>query len=114
MANALTGDFDVVAEFAIPAANRVIAAMHRSERLLHSVTMRVDDNPPPGSNVSRPTVVGSVDAFGDPVVNHPQIGHPNPYPGASAATDPITAALDLVVNINEGEAVIVPVVPSHF
>jgi AhpC/TSA family len=114
MANALTGDFDVVAEFAIPAANRVIAAMHRSERLLHSVTMRVDDNAPAGSNVIGPSVVGSVDTFGDPVVNHQQIGHPNPYPGASAATNAITAALDPVVNINEGEAVIVPVEPSHF
>ena len=32
MANDLTGDFDVVAEFRIPAANRVLAAMHRGNR----------------------------------------------------------------------------------
>jgi len=32
MANDLTGNFDVVAEFAVAAANRVLAAMHCSER----------------------------------------------------------------------------------
>ncbi len=30
MPNALTGEFDVVAQFAIPAANRLLAAMHRT------------------------------------------------------------------------------------
>src|SRR4051794_21528857 len=43
MANDLTGDFDVVAEFSIPAANRVLAAMHRGRRVPHSWTLRVDD-----------------------------------------------------------------------
>ena len=43
MANQLTGDFDVVAEFGIPAANRLLAAMHRSGRFPHSATLRVDD-----------------------------------------------------------------------
>ena len=43
MANDLTGDFDVVAEFSIPAANRVLAAMHRGGRVSHSWTLRVDD-----------------------------------------------------------------------
>jgi hypothetical protein len=28
MANGLTGEFDVVAEFSIPAVNRLLAAMH--------------------------------------------------------------------------------------
>jgi hypothetical protein len=36
MANDLTGDFDVVAEFAIFAVNRVLAAMHRAQRIPHS------------------------------------------------------------------------------
>jgi hypothetical protein len=43
MPNDLTGDFDVVADFAIPAVDRVQATMHRSERFLHSLTVRVDD-----------------------------------------------------------------------
>ncbi|HEX3353252.1 MAG TPA: redoxin domain-containing protein [Terriglobales bacterium] len=113
MANALTGDFDVVAEFAVAAANRVIAAMHRSERLLHSVTIRVDDNPPPGSGFTRPTIVGSVDAFGDPVVNQRRIGTPIPIPGQLVAKNPIYSALDPVVNLENAGAVIVPIVPSH-
>jgi hypothetical protein len=43
MANDLTGDFDVVAQFTIPAANRVLAAMHRGGRLPHSWALRVDN-----------------------------------------------------------------------
>src|SRR5713101_5322856 len=59
MANDLTGDFDVVAEFTTLAVNRVLAAMHRVERFPHSMSVRVDDNPPPGSQVVRPSVVGA-------------------------------------------------------
>ena len=62
MANELTGDFDVVAEFSIAAANRVLAAMHATERLPHSMTLRVDDNPPPGPKAPPPSIVGAVDA----------------------------------------------------
>ncbi|MDQ3242230.1 MAG: hypothetical protein M3Q09_00655 [Gemmatimonadota bacterium] len=50
MANDLTGDFDVVAQFAIPAVDRVLAAMHRIERFPHSIALRVDDNPPTRSD----------------------------------------------------------------
>ena len=46
MANDLTGDFDVVAEFSIPAANRVLAAMHRGKRFPHSMSTRVNLPPP--------------------------------------------------------------------
>jgi hypothetical protein len=113
MANELTGDFDVVAEFAIPAANRVLAAMHRSERFLHSITIRVDDNRPPGSLVATPTIVGSVDTFGDPTVDHTRIGTPIPVSEQFAATDPIYAVLDPVVNPELVGAVIAPVVPSR-
>jgi peroxiredoxin len=98
VANDLTGDFDVVAEFAVPAVNRVLAGMHRAQRFLHSVSLRVDDNPPPGSQVPRPTVVGSVDGFGEPIVNHTLIGPPVPLPGQLSATNPIYALLDPVVN----------------
>ena len=43
MANALTGDFDVVAEFTLGAANRVLAAMHCGGRLPHSWSLRVSE-----------------------------------------------------------------------
>ena len=74
MANILTGDFDVVAEFALPAINRVLAAMHQCERFPHSVSLRVDDNPLPGRRLPAPAVTSVLDAFGDPIANHRQIG----------------------------------------
>jgi hypothetical protein len=46
MANDLTGDFDVVAQFTAGAANRTLAAMHRAERFPHSLTFRVQDVAP--------------------------------------------------------------------
>ncbi len=112
MANELTGDFDVVAEFAIPAANRVLAAMHRSERFLHSIAIRVDDNSGPGSPKDHPIVVGSLDAFGDPTVDHTRIGTIT-WPGASSAPNPLHAALDLPVNGDVVVATVGPLVPSQ-
>ena len=88
MANDLTGDFDVVVEFALPAANRVLAAMHANERFLHSVSIRVDDNPPPGSKVPRPSIGGSEDLFGEPIVNHKQIGLAGLLPAQLTASNP--------------------------
>ena len=49
MANELIGDFDLAAELSIPAVNRLFAATHQAERLLHSVSARVDDSPPSGA-----------------------------------------------------------------
>jgi hypothetical protein len=45
MANPLTGDYDVVVQFSTGAVNRVLAAMHSGNRLLHSLSTRIDDNP---------------------------------------------------------------------
>jgi peroxiredoxin len=45
MSNDLTGDYDVVVQFSTGAVNRVLAAMHRGNRSLHSVSTRIDDNP---------------------------------------------------------------------
>ena len=45
MNNELRGAFDVVAEFSVPAINRVLAAMDRGKRLMHSASFRVDDRP---------------------------------------------------------------------
>jgi len=112
MANDLTGDFDVVAEFTTLAVDRVLAAMHQVERFPHSLAIRVDDNPPPGSQVVRPSIAGSVDTFGDPIVNHTQIGTPGRWPGQLSPADPLFWALNGVVNTHVGGALDPPVVPS--
>lgn len=98
MANNLTGDFDVVAEFALPAVNRILAAMHQCERFLHSVSSRIDDNPQPGTTPVGPTLVGVVDAFGDAVVDARQIGVPITVTGGLLASDPTSVRLGILVN----------------
>jgi peroxiredoxin len=113
MANALTGEFDVVAEFAIPSVNRVLAAMHRNERFPHSLTLRVDDNPPPGKKIDWPATVGIVDASGDAIVNHQRVGRPDIRAGTLLATNPLYAPLDPVVNTDLIEATLGTIVPSH-
>jgi len=112
MANNLTGDFDVVAEFALPAVNRVLAAMHQCERFLHSISVHVDDNPPPG-RPPRPTTVGIVDTFGDPIVNHQQVSGPLTVVGPTAVSDPTFSRLGGVLNPGQLVAVQVPITPSH-
>jgi peroxiredoxin len=113
MPSNLTGEFDVVAEFSLDAANRVLAAMHRVERFPHSISARVDDNPLPGEKVPRPVFVGAVDSFGDTVVNHEQIGKPNPFPGQLAATDPAHSLLGQILNPDVVGATVGPIIPSH-
>lgn len=113
MANVLTGDFDVVAEFAIPAANRVLAAMHSTERFPHSDSIRVNDNPPPGSKFDAPSITSSVDSVGEPNVNQADMVTPvvslGPLPTARARF----WAPDGVVNMDVAGATVGPVVPSH-
>ncbi|MEO8575715.1 MAG: hypothetical protein ABI556_03405, partial [Gemmatimonadales bacterium] len=113
MANALTGDFDVVAQFAIPAVNRLLAAMHRVERFPHSWSMRVKDVRRPPSYTLQPAVVGVLDSFGDPVSDHDEIGNPNPHPGLLASLDPVLFALDPIVNIGNVGIHIDPLEPSN-
>ena len=97
MANSLTGDFDVVAEFQIPAVNRVLAAMHQTGRFLHSISGHADDNPQP-DQPGRPTLVGVVDQFGAAIANHRLVGNPNPISGPSAVTDAVQARLGGILN----------------
>lgn len=113
MANDLTGDFDVVAQFAIPAVNRVLAAMHRCERFPHSLAIRVDDDPPPGSRVL-PTIVASVDAFGDATVSHNRIPTRSDLLGQVVAADALRFALDPAVNPGVVGPTVGPVTPSRF
>jgi peroxiredoxin len=71
MANPLTGDFDIVAEFSINAANRVLATMHRSERFPHTLTLRVDDTPE--RILKEQAVLAIVDRYGRAVTSSPVI-----------------------------------------
>lgn len=112
MANNLTGDFDVVAEFAILAVNRLLAAMHQTGRFLHSISAHVDDNPHP-TRPGWPTLVGVVDTFGDAIANQRQIGSPNPFPGASAVTDAVYSRLGTLLNPDLLVATVGQINPSH-
>jgi hypothetical protein len=109
--NDLTGDFDVAAQFAIPAVNRMLAAMHAVERFPHSASVRVDDVPRTGPRFL-PTAIGVVDAFGDVVSDQERIGTPNPFPVLHGASGAVLRALDPVVNIGDAGFGFEPVEPS--
>ncbi|MBA3342244.1 MAG: TlpA family protein disulfide reductase [Gemmatimonadaceae bacterium] len=113
MANELTGDFDVVAQFAIPAANRVLAAMHRSERFAHSIAIRVDDIRPPFPDVATPSIVATVDTFGHPTANQQQIGNLASMAELVASTNPAFFALDPVVNLGNAGVLTAAIEPSN-
>ncbi len=100
MANALTGGFDVVAEFSLGAVNRVLAAMHRGGRLQHSLSMRVDNTPR-----SRGTfpVTG---VFGEAMTSRMAVARTNlgvSPTGAASSSTPLarllTQVLDPLVNV---------------
>lgn len=111
MANDLTGGFDVVAEFAIPAANRVIAAMHRAERFLHAMSVRIDERRRPDHRADFPTLIASVDSLGEPSVDHDRIPTRPPLVGVST---PGTASsvFDSIVNTGLAIAELPELVPS--
>jgi peroxiredoxin len=113
MANDLTGDFDVVAEFALGAANRVIAAMHRVERFLHSTSVRVEDNTPPRHHID-PSLVAAVDVFGDASVDHERIPPRQPRRRVGGFEPPSSpfSVFDSIVNIDVAGIQEVPFLPS--
>jgi peroxiredoxin len=111
MANDLTGDFDVVAEFAIPAANRVIAAMHRVERMLHTMSVRVKDDSRPDRPFD-PSIVASVDVFGDASVNHDVIPTGS-WPPPTGVAGSHFGGLDHIVNGDLAGVLVEPIVPSR-
>src|SRR5262245_4607939 len=107
MANDLTGEFDVVAEFSLHAADRMLASMHRSERFLHSIATRVDDTLVDPNHAS---VLNGVDAFGTAIANQLQIGN-----GGGPRRPPTLTSLlilDDIVNTNVGVLQIPPIQPS--
>lgn len=115
MAN-LTGDFDVVAQFAVPAINRVLAAMHSIERFPHSMSMRVDDTPRHGFDLHT-SVIGVQDVFGDATTDPARIRNPRPVnlgdflPGSAESA--VAAALGAVANIDITDIHVEPIQPSH-
>ena len=113
MANDLTGEFDVVAEFATQTVNRVLAGMHRAERFPHSITVRVDDTPHVHPGVNTTSIVAVMDGFGDPVVNHQRIGRPQPLVFEAASANRAYALMDPVVNFGTAGFEVPPIVPSN-
>jgi hypothetical protein len=115
MAN-LTGDFDVVAQFAVPAINRVLAAMHSIERFPHSMSMRVDDTPRHGLD-PHTSVIGVRDVFGDATTDPGRIRNPRPInlgdflPGSAESA--MASALGAVANIDISDIQVEPIQPSH-
>ena len=105
MANNLTGEFDVVAQFSAPAVNRVLAAMHGIKRFPHSVSLRIDDRPPRPERVW-PTAVEIIDLAGDSVVDPHHIR--DLWPISSGAE----SRFDAVVNHHVSDLDLHPLVPS--
>jgi peroxiredoxin len=113
MANNLTGDFDVVAQFAIPAVNRLLATMHRTERFPHSIAAKVDDHQKPDIGSASPTLVSVMDSNGDPVTNHQHLGLPLAVVGSSFSDTAAVLTLDPVVNVGDLVLEETPIVPSN-
>lgn len=113
MADDLTGDFDIVAQFSLPAVNRLLAAMHRIERFRHSLSLRVEDITPPFGPPNRPSFVAVSDSFGAAVANHQVIGSPLPAPGTGSA-GAMHGIFDSIVNFDLADLQIEPVTPSTF
>ncbi|MBA3405058.1 MAG: TlpA family protein disulfide reductase [Gemmatimonadaceae bacterium] len=113
MPNDLTGDFDVVAQFAVPAANRVLAAMHWVERFPHSVAIRVDDVEPVEPGVFQPATVAAVDRFGDPLADHERIRDLVLPSTMSLSGRAMHFPLDPVVNVGNAGVLEIPTEPSN-
>jgi hypothetical protein len=111
VANELTGDFDVVAEFSLPAVNRLLAAMHAVKRFPHSLALRVDDIPRPPDRV-RPSVFEILDAVGDAVVDHGRVRAPDAHSASPAAGATFASSVS-IVNTDARGVFVPPLVPSQ-
>jgi hypothetical protein len=103
LANDLTGEFDVVVQFSVPAVDRLLAAMHGIKRFPHSVSLRIDDRP----RRVLPTAVEIIDLAGDSVVDPRRI-RDLPLDAAPAAP-----RFDRVVNVGDLSLDLPPLVPSR-
>ena len=102
MPNDLTGDFDIVAEFTLGAANRVLAAMHCGGRLPHSWSLQVDDythhHVPLSGYKAVPVIRAIVDSFGDAVADPGRTANPSGARTISPGSTPLNPAVDIPVN----------------
>lgn len=113
MANALTGPYDVVAEFSLGAIHRVLAAMHRGGRLQHSLSVRVDNTP------RSLGTFGIVNEFGDALTSRAAVARTagQGSQGAITSATPVARLLTQVLDplVNAGTLEIVPPIahPLH-
>lgn len=112
MANQLTGDFDVVAQFSLPAVNRILAAMHAIKRFPHSLSLRVDDIPQPPDRF-RPPVFEIIDVLGESVAHPNRIRLPELVSTQPKAPGSAFSRFDGIVNISEHGLQLPPFVPSE-
>jgi peroxiredoxin len=116
MPNDLTGDFDIVAEFTLGAANRVLAAMHCGERLPHSWSLQVDDFTHVRVPLSRgkevPVIRSIVDSFGQPVTDPGRVATASAANMAATGSIPVNPAVDFPVNTPRSPAAGTPTSPS--
>ena len=112
MANPLTGDFDLVAQFAVPAVNRFLAAMHRIERFSHSLAFYVDDTPPVGPR-DRPPIVEIIDTLGDPVVDPRSVRVPAAIVEAFGDAASGHSRFDGITNVDALGIHLPPITPSN-
>lgn len=103
MANELTGDFDVVTQFAIPAVDRILAAMHRAQRFPHSLSIVVDDGPVLTAEPPR-TLRTIVDRLGDAIADPVWLGLEATSAASLPALDPGLPA-DPVVGIGRSRPI---------
>jgi peroxiredoxin len=112
VANQLTGDFDVVAQFSLPAVNRLLAAMHAIQRFPHSLSLRVDDIPQPPDRF-RPPVFEIIDVLGESVANPRSIRLPELVSTQPPAAGSAFSRFDGIVNMVGGVFELPPFVPSQ-
>jgi len=105
LANNLTGEFDVVAQFSVPAVDRLLAAMHGIKRFPHSLSLRIDDRTPRPEH-AWPTAVEIIDISGDSVVDPHRIQ--DLWPSSSGGA----SRFDAVVNHHLSDLDLPPLVPS--
>jgi len=112
VANELTGDFDVVAEFSLPAVNRLLAAMHAIKRFPHSLSLRVDDIPRPPDRF-RPPLFEMIDALGESVAHPKRIRLTEIVSTLPPAAGSAFSRFDGIVNMVGGAFELPPFVPSQ-
>ncbi|HEX2721927.1 MAG TPA: TlpA disulfide reductase family protein [Gemmatimonadaceae bacterium] len=98
MANDLTGDYDVVAQFSLDAVNRILAAMHRGKRLPHALSMAVDDYPDPRIGVA---AISIVDVHGEAMLDPAKVriaAHANAAASVGRLSEEVIRNVDPVVN----------------